>query len=116
MSRQALVWFGYLNVPISGEYTFQVGYGDDLENLWVGDKALGSTWTRANSDVQVIYSGNPNARTVKITIEASGCVPVRFAVVNIGGIGAGSLKILSPQNEEITGTNSPFLRTECCST
>lgn len=80
----------------SGRYYFQIPYTDDIQFLWVGDKAI-SGWTRANADLLQFWTGNPQTPvTASFYLTAGTYTPVRVQWANGGGQGDLQFSVIDP--------------------
>ncbi|UYZ63734.1 RICIN domain-containing protein [Hymenobacter weizhouensis] len=67
-------WTGYVQAPLSGEYTFATS-SDDGNRLWMDNKLLVDAWK----------SGDGNGGQGKITLEAGKLYPIKLEYLEYGG-------------------------------
>ncbi|GAM90379.1 hypothetical protein ANO11243_084220 [Dothideomycetidae sp. 11243] len=105
----------------TGYYNFQIPYTDDIEFIWIGNKAL-TGWTRANADLFNVWTGNAESQvSLGYNLAFGSYLPVRVHWANGGGPGSMEVNMWAPDGSYIVqylgsnnSTMSPQVVTTAC--
>ncbi|KAK6004897.1 hypothetical protein QM012_007676 [Aureobasidium pullulans] len=98
----------YLFASQTGYYSLNIPYTDDIQFVWVGDKAV-TGWTRANADITQFWSSQiatQTPQTLAYYLTVGTYLPIRVLWANGGGQGDLRFNLYAPDGSTVLSSNA----------